>query len=468
MSSVSSVPSPSRLLRDEVGPTLRLAGPVVAAQIGQISMGFVDTVMVGRLGPEALAGVALGNSLFFTLLIICVGVVQAVGPMVSQAAGAREPRTIERSVRQGLWLGVMLSLPAGLILWHAEPLFLALGQETETAARAAAYLRAVVWAFVPGCWYTALRSFVEGLARPLPVTLITFVGVALNVVANYGLMYGAWGLPALGLVGTGYATTIVFWTMFGLIALLAGQVAPFRQYAVFSQLRVPAPEVLRELVRIGGPMGVSRGVEAGLFMITALLAGMLGTTALAAHQVALQCAAFTFMVAVGIAIAGSVRVGQAAGRGDAGGVRRAGAVSVMLAMVSMGGAAVLFWVLPEPLVALYLDIEDPANARVVPLAVQLLGVAAVFQVFDGVQVAASGALQGLKDTRVPMLIAVATYWGVGLTTGYVLGLHLGWGTVGLWWGLVCGLAAAAVLLGLRFHRLSRETKDAQWDEGAAS
>jgi len=447
-------------------PTLRLAAPVIAAQVGQVSMGFVDTVMVGRLGSEALAGVALGNTVFFTLLVICIGVVQAVGPMVSQAAGARESETIERSVRQGLWLGVFLALPAFAILWYIEPVLLALGQEPQTAARAADYLRAVAWAFLPACWFTALRSFVEGLARPLPVTIITILGVGLNVGANTVLMFGAWGIPAMGLVGTGYATTIVFWTMFVLLVLLALRLKPFSTYAVFQRLRVPDGQVLGELVRIGAPMGISRGVEAGLFMITALMVGTLGTTALAAHQVAIQCAAFTFMIPVGISIAGSVRVGQAAGREDPGAVRRAGLVSMLCATAVMTVAAVVFWTLPNLLVSLYLDVSEPGNTGVVRLAVHLLGVAAVFQVFDGVQVAASGALQGLKDTRVPMLIAIATYWGIGLTSGWWLGLRLDWGAVGLWWGLVGGLAAASVLLTARFLRTTREGKLAASDTGS--
>ena len=435
----------------ELRKTLRLAGPVIAAQLAQISMGFVDTVMVGRLGPEALAGIALGNSVFFTLLIVCSGVVQAVGPMVSQAVGAGERTTVARSVRQGLWLGVLLTIPAAVVLGYAGPLLRLVGQEADTAGRAADYLRAILWGFLPACWFTALRSFVEGLARPLPVTLISLVGVGLNVGANSVLMYGAWGLPALGLVGTGWASTVVYWIMFGLLTTLVVTTRPFSTHAVVSNLRTPDPDILRELVRIGGPMGVSRGVEAGLFMITALMAGTLGATALAAHQVALQCAAFTFMVPVGVAIAGSVRVGQAAGRADPDAARRAGYASVLLSTAFMGLAALAFWLLPRPIVGLYLDASAPANADVVPLAVTLLGVAAVFQVFDGVQVAASGALQGLKDTRIPMLIAVATYWGIGLTSGYGLGLRNGWGAEGLWWGLVVGLLAASILLLLRFH-----------------
>lgn len=438
--------------------TLRLAGPVVGAQLAQMSMGFVDTVMVGRLGPEALAGVALGNTIFFFLLIVCSGVVQAVGPMVSQAYGAGAAEPITRSVRQGLWLAAALAVPAVLLLWNAGTLLRWAGQEAATVARSVGYLQAIVWGFPAALAFMALRSFVEGVGRPLPVTLITAFGVGVNVGANYLLMFGPGPFPALGLEGTGWASTLVFWFLFGALALFVGRVAPYRSFQVFARLRKPDPAAFRALVRLGWPIGVSSGVEAGLFTMTALMVGTLGAVPLAAHQVALQCAAFTFMVPLGIGIAASVRVGHAAGRGDGDGVRRAGYAGLLLATAAMAGAAVLFWTVPEAIVSLYLDVGDPANAQVVRLAVALLGVAAVFQVFDGVQVAAAGALRGLKDTRGPMLIAVATYWGLGLTAGYVLGLQRGGGAVGLWWGLVLGLAAAALLLLVRFRRQARRVR----------
>lgn len=198
-------------------------------------------------------------------------------------------------------------------------------------------------------------------------------------------------------------------------------------------------------------MGASRGVESSLFMVTTVMMGTLGTTALAAHQIALQCAAFAFMVPLGIGMAGTVRVGRAAGRRDEDGARRAGGVAMGLATLFMAFTAALFWTLPRPIVRLYLDVSAPGNAEVVALAVQLLGIAAVFQLFDGLQVAAHGALQGLKDTRVPMGIAVVTYWGIGLTTGYLWGVRGGGGPEALWWGLVAGLAAASALLLVRFH-----------------
>lgn len=439
------------VLRRELRSTLQLAGPIVAAQLAFISMGFVDTVMVGRLGPEALAGVALGHTVFFFFATVGMGTIRAVGPMVSQAAGAREPVVAARSVRQGLWLCLTLGVLIICALSLLEPVLRWLGQSEVAIEGAMAYLRAARWGILPFLGFAALRSFVEGLSRPLPVTVITLIGVALNVGANELLMFGRWGFPALGLAGTGWATTFVFSSLFGCLAFFVHHVAPFAEYEVFRRIRRPDGAYLRELLRIGGPMGISRGIESSLFLVTTVMMGTLGTTALAAHQVALQCAAFTFMVPLGIGMAGTVRVGRAAGREDGDGARRAGGVTMGLATLFMMATATLFITLPRPLVGLYLDLSAAKNADVVALAIQLLGVAAVFQVFDGIQVAAHGALQGLKDTRVPMGVALVTYWGVGLTTGYYWGVRAG-SPEGLWWGLVVGLAAAAVLLVGRFHR----------------
>ena len=436
----------------EIKASLVLAGPVVASQLAQISMGFVDTVMVGRLGTASLAGVALGNTVFFTTFLICLGVVIAVGPMVSQAYGAGEDEPISRSVRQGFWMALMLTVPAFFFLWNVGVLLRAVGQEAETVALAQSYLRAIVWGFLPALWFAALRSFAEGLSKPWPVTIIAFCGIGLNVAANAALMFGRWGFPALGLTGTGWASTLVFWTLFGALALYVRFRPGFRRYPVFARLGRPDPQYFRELFRIGWPIGAVYGIEAGFFTMTALLVGLFGTTTLAAHHIAIQCASFTFMVPLGIGVAGSVRVGQAVGRGDADGARRAGWVSIGLAVAAMLAAATLFWTAPRSVIALYLDLSDPANAPVVRLAATLLGVAAVFQVFDGVQVAAAGALRGLKDTRVPMLIGFFSYWVIGLSCGYAFGFALGWEAVGLWWGLVLGLAAAAALLAWRFRR----------------
>ena len=435
---------------------LALAGPLILAQLAGTSMGFVDTLMVGRLGDVALAGIALGNTLYFFVLLLLTGVVLAVGPTVSQAHGAGDEEGVARAARQGLWLalgGTLLALP---LFWNAEALLRLMGQPAETAALAGAYIRAVSWGFLPALGLTALRGLLEGLSNPRPIMFIALAGVGLNVAANDVLMFGRLGFPALGLIGTGYATTFVSWLMFALAGLYVH--ITLGGYRIFSRLRTPDPRTLRELFTVGWPIGLTLGFEVGLFSVTALLMGLLGATELAAHQIALQTASLTFMVPLGLSIALSVRVGQAAGRGDAAGVRRAGGVGIGLSGAFMVLTALAFWTLPRAIVGLYIDVRDPANATLVALAVTYLGVAAMFQVFDGLQVSASGALRGLKDTRTPMLISLFSYWGVGLGVGVWLAFGLGWGGRGLWLGLVAGLGAAALLLILRFVRNVRRPR----------
>ena len=441
--------------KTEIAKTLSLAGPVIGSQLGQMSMGFVDTVMVGRLGADELAGVALGNTLFFFLAIVCLGVVQAVAPMVSQAFGAGDHEAIERSVRQGLWMGALLTIVPFLLLRSMGPILIFIGQEPQTVALTQGYLQAISWGFLPFLWFGVLRSFVEGISRPLPVTIITFLGLGINIAANYALMFGKWGFPELGLAGTGWASTCVFWFMFTTLAIFSRLSRQYRGYSIFSKLRFFDKDYLKELWTIGGPIGVSHGMEAGLFSATALLMGIVGTASLAAHQVAIQCAAYTFMVPMGIGIAASVRVGQSIGRQDAMAARRAGNIAVFLAMAFMFCAALLFWIAPRAVIGLYLDVSLPANRQVVEIATVLLSIAAIFQVFDGVQVASAGALRGLKDTRGPMIIGFISYWLIGITSALVLSFWAKLGAVGLWWGLVLGLAAASFLLFSRFNKTTR-------------
>ena len=441
-----------RLYLKEGKKTILLAGPVIGSQLAQMSMGFVDTVMVGRLGPEALAGVALGNTLFFFLLIVCMGVINAVAPLVSQAYGANEHDPVERSVRQGMVVGFLLAIPCSLIIWNIGSVLLAMGQEPGTVFLSQGYLRAIVWGFLPFLFFGALRGMVEGISRPLPVTIITVLGLSLNVLANYVLMFGKWGFPELGVIGTGWASAIVYWFMFSSLLIITRSVNPFKSYKVIKYSGWIDLRYLKEVVRIGWPIGISHGVESGLFSVTALLIGLLGTASLAAHQIAIQCAAYTFMVPMGIGIAASVRVGQETGRKDPEAAQRAGFIAIGLATLFMAITAVLFWTIPNRIIGIYIDTQNPQNTEVVQIAVVLLSVAAVFQVFDGVQVASAGALRGLKDTKIPMVINVISYWVVGLGGGLLIGFQLDRGAVGLWWGLVVGLAAAAFLLSWRFRR----------------
>lgn len=438
----------------EVRATLVLAVPIVLVQLAQMSMSFVDVSMVGRLGTEALAAIVLGSTTYFTLALVCVGVLVAVQPLVAQAVGAGDVGAAGRAARQGLWLGLLLGAPFTLGLGFAEPALLATGQAPDTAALAADYLGAIRWGFVPNLWLTALRGLCEGDGRPRWVLGVTLLGVGANAALNYALMFGRWGLPALGVVGTGWSSAITTALMFVALAAVV-RVGPFRRFRVFAGLRRPDLEALGGLFRLGWPIGVGFGLEAGLFAVSTLFVGRLPDyeVALAAHQIALNAASVTFMVPLGIGMAGAVRVGQAAGAGDLGAARRAGWTATALGAGFMTCSALLFWLRPDVVVWVYAGADpDPAVAA---LAAALLSVAAVFQLFDGVQASVAGALRGLKDTRVPMLIAAVAYWGVGLTTGATLGLVRGGGAEGLWWGLTLGLASAAVGLSLRFARKTR-------------
>ncbi len=437
----------------ELGGLGRLAVPLVLAQLAQNGMGVVDTLMVARLGPDALAGIALGNAAFSFVMIFEMAVLLAVGPMVSQAHGARRPDEAARAGRQGLWLAVGLSLPTLVLFHNVRPLLLLAGQDPAIATSAAGYMQAVAWGLPFVLALTALRGFLEGHGDTRPILVVAALGVGLNVVANDLLMYGRWGLPRLGLMGTGYATAVVYAAMAVAVAVYLR--LRYRRYRLFAGLRHPDAPTMREIVRIGFPIGLTLGFEVGMFMVTALLIGRFGDAALAGHQIALQTASTTFMVPLGIGTAAGIRVGQAAGRGDPVGIARGGTVGIVLSALFMFGAAVTFWSVPDAVIGLYLNVGDPANAEVVRFARTFLFVAGAFQVFDGIQVSASGALRGLKDTRRPMLLTLVAYWLVAVPLGAWLAFGAGIGAVGLWYGLVAGLAIAAGLLATRFFRSRR-------------
>lgn len=444
---------------------LWLAGPLAAAQLAQAGTSFTDTLMMGWLGSQSLAAGALGSTTFLILAMICTGVVSAVSPLVAEAHGSGRLERAGQIAVQGLWLAGLITLPLIVLLWQTYPLFLWLGQEETNARWAAAYIQAIAWGLFPALGFAVLKDFIAALSQPQPVTIAMVGGLLLNAAGNYVLMFGKFGLPTLGLVGTGWASAITYWLMFlflvgylflqkkGDVGILFRQ-APHFEGATFWKI-----------VRTGWPIGMIFAAEGGLFAVTTFLMGQLGTNTLAAHQIALQTASITFMVTVGIAYATTIRVGQLFGQGKLQRAKLAGYVGIGLGSLFMLGMGLLFWTLPTTIVALYLDVQNPDNRAVVTTAKSLLGVAAVFQLVDGVQATAAAALRGLQDTRVPMVIGICAYWGFGLTSGYWLGMRLGFGGVGLWWGLAIGLVAAAAILTLRFERLisrlSQQTRQSQ-------
>ncbi|MBW4465872.1 MAG: MATE family efflux transporter [Pegethrix bostrychoides GSE-TBD4-15B] len=433
----------------ELKDCLALATPLAGAQLAQAATAFVDTVMMGLLGGSVLAAGGLGATLFQILVIISTNVISAVSPLVASAYGAGQQTTVGKILRQGFWLVAGLALPLGLLLWYAAPLLRMLGQDPAIIAIALPYIRAVVWGLPALLGFAVLRNLVSALSDPRPIIVITLAGTLCNVLGNYLLMFGKFGLPKLGLAGIGWASAISLWGMFAALMLYLFSQPRYRPYHLLGQLW-PDLDLLGELLQIGLPIGVLAAVETGMFALTTVLMGQIGAVPLAAHQIVLQTASITFMVPLGISFATTIRVGQQLGQQNRRGARRAGVVGIAISALFMSLTALLVWLFPAPIIGLYVDLGNPANADLVQLARQLLVIAAVFQIADGVQVSAAGALRGLPDTRVPLLIGLLAYWGVGLSSSYWLGIRLGWGGVGLWWGLALGLLMAAVVLTLRF------------------
>jgi MATE family multidrug resistance protein len=439
----------------EVKACLTLSIPLASAQLAQSMTAFADTVMMGWIGPQTLAAGGLASITFAALLITLTGIVSAVSPLVAEAYGAGRGDRIERITRQGLLLTLLLSLPMMLLLWHMDSILRLLGQEEANVVLADTYLKAILWGFFPALGFATLKSFVSALSQPQIIMVIMIGGTTLNILGNYILMFGKLGFPALGLAGIGWASTTAYWVMFGAIILYILSQENLRCYSIFRNLHRLERSLFYELLHMGSPIGILFAFETGLFTATTYLIGHFGTNALAAHQMILQTVAITFMVPLGISLATTVRVGQYLGRQNIEGARLAGYIGISLGALFMGCMALLFVSAPNLVLSLYLDINNPDNAPVVAIAAALLQVAALFQLFDGTQVIAGGALRGLKDTRVPMWIGIFAYWCVGLTSGYYMGFKLGLTGVGLWLGLAAGLAIAAIILTWRFYHLTQ-------------
>lgn len=435
-----------RLYLHEGRALLVLAVPIVLNQLGQVGMNTLDTVMVGPLGANALAAVGLGSALHIAVLMMSSGVLLGMPPLVSQAFGARRQTSCNQVLAGGLWLALLLAVPVVLFNLLGMPLAILLGQPAALAPDVGAYMHALAWGVPPALLFFAGRQYLEGMGLSRPAMVLTLLGLAVNFLANRVLIYGVgdW-VPALGVVGSGWATTVVRWFMLagmGLYLLRAPGPNPF--HGVRWR---PNWAVVREVSRIGAPAGVVLGLEVGLFTTAAVMMGWFGAVELGTHQVTINIAATTFMVALGVSLAGSVRVGQHIGAGNPAAMRRSVVLTYALALVFMSVCALAFLLVPEVLLGLYT--RDP---QIIRLGSSLLLVAALFQLFDGGQVAAVCVLRGAADTRVPMLLAALAYWGIGLPVAYVLGFHSPLGPVGIWVGLCVALASASVLLLWRVRR----------------
>lgn len=442
--------TPLQSFRKEAGATLRLGFPLILAQLLQMSMNFVDTVMAGRISALDLAGVAVGSSLMVPLLVLGNGTVMAVNPIVAQNYGARRFDRIGSNARHALWISLLVAIPFFFILRNLYGLMGLIGVEEEIISIADRYLKAISWGIFPVMAYSALRYFNEGLSVTRPTMYIALVGTLANIPVNYVLMFGKLGLPRLGAPGAGYGSAIVYWLMFLLILLFTSRFHAWRRFRIFGAFRLPESEQLREMLSIGIPIGVGAAMEVTMFAVTSLMMATLGTVAVAGHQVAINFAGLTFMVPFGLSIAVTARVGVSAGRGRLEEVRQRGSAGILLSVLFMCLTAVFILLLPDLIASIYTN--DPAVRE---MSVQLLTLAAIFQISDGLQVGAFGALRGLKDTRFPMFINMFAYGAVGLGLSWFLGLYKELGPRGLWTGLIVGLTIAGVVHTVRFWYKTR-------------
>jgi len=435
---------------DEFRATLKLAWPLIVAQLAGVALTATDVIMMGWLGPEQLAAGSLATSVFFPLFIGGVGVVSATAPLIAQAIGAHQGRSVRRTVRQGFWIAFLATLIITPLVLQTGKFFLVIGQNPAIAALATSYLSTAAFMVLPGLGIIVLRSLLAARGDSAVILWITIIGIFVNALGNYSLMFGNFGLPRLELMGAGISTSIVNFIMFFSALGFVLTNKRYKRYYVLVRLWKPDWPRFFLMLRIGTPIGLILIAEVGLFAVASILMGLLGVAELAAHAVALQLASIAFMVPLGLSQATTVRVGLAYGARDRQGIHRAGWTSLALAMMFMLIPFSLFILFPSVLVGFYLDPANPANRISLALAASYLAVAAAFQLVDGAQTVMSAALRGMSDTRVPMILAVIGYWGFGLLTAWFFGFVLNWRGVGVWMGLAAGLAFVAVVLTVRF------------------
>lgn len=445
------------LWRAEIRATLLLAYPLILTNLTQGLIHATDVVLLGWAGPRTLAAGALGVNLFIAFVVFGMGLVTATAPMIARELGARRHsvRDVRRTVRQGMWAAVAMTIPTWIILWNSEAILLAFGQEPALAADAARFVRALQWGLLPTLFYLVLRSFVAALERPIWSLIVGIGAVICNAFLNYVLIFGKLGFPALGLVGSGIGSSITNLLMFLGLAIVVTRHPRFRRYRLFGRFWRPDWARFRDVWKLGFPIAVTLGLEVTIFASAVFFMGLFGEASLAAHAIAIQIASLSFMVPVGLAQAVTVRVGLALGRRDLGGITRAGWTSFALGVGFMAMMGLLMISAPHSLVYLFLDESDPANAPVIALAVTFVTVAAVFQIVDGAQAVGAGMLRGLHDTTIPMVYAAFGYWVIGLGVGLALGFGAGLRGFGIWIGLAVGLAVVAVLMIARWMRRDR-------------
>jgi MATE family multidrug resistance protein len=435
----------------EVRATLALAWPLILANVTQQAIQATDVLLMGRLGSTQLAAATLALNLTFTFNLLMLGLITASSPMMATALGQRSNavRDVRRTFRAGLWLLAFMLPPYWLVLWHIGALMRAFGEAPELAIQGQIFMRAYMWCTAPWLVFQLLRNFVSALERPRVVLWLSLGGIGLNALLSWSLIFGHLGLRPLGLPGGGVGSTLTWLILCVALVVVTSSERRFRRFHLFGNWWRFDRQRTVALARLGWPIGATMALEMGVFALAAYFMGWIGAPAVAAHAVALQLAALTFMVPLGLGQAATVRVGLALGRGDETAISRAGWTAWVMGVAFMGTMALVMWSIPRPLVTLFLA-DVPRNAIAIALAVSFLRVAAAFQLVDGAQVIGAGMLRGLHDTRWPLLFALVGYWVVGLGIGSWLAFAADWKGLGIWIGLASGLASVAALMLIRW------------------
>ncbi|WP_354130971.1 MULTISPECIES: MATE family efflux transporter [unclassified Bradyrhizobium] len=438
----------------ELRETAKLALPIVLTQFGQMAMMTTDLAFIGSLGAEAVAAAALAGRMYLFSFIFGVGLLGAIVPLMAQAFGANDLSLVRRALRMGLWTALMLSVPTMIVALRGEQILLAFGQAPDAARLSQEYLSGLAWGVAPALCFLAIRGFMSAVNRPEPILWITLGAIPVNALLVYLLMYGKLGVPRFELFGAGLATTLA-----NCVTLIAGlwlatMRHPFRNYHVLARLWQFDWQLMRDLILIATPISIASLVGCGVSSAAVLLAGLIGTTVLAAHQIALQVSSMLFMIPFGISMATAVRVGNAVGRHDRPGLKRAGLVGILFGIVVTAALTVPVVAARFEIAKFFLDQSGSDARATIGLAAKLIFVGATLYVSDAVQSIAAGGLAGLKDTRVPLLFAGIAYWLIGFSLSCVLSLMTGLGAIGIWIGLSLGKAVYALLLVLRFRRLA--------------
>ncbi len=425
-----------------------LGMPLILSNLAQFAIHITDTVMLGWYDVTALAASTIAGTLFFVIFIVGAGFAQAVTPLVAAAAEENDDVQVRRVTRMGLWLSIFYGLVVTIPFFWAEDILIAIGQDVEVAGLAHIYLQIVIWQMIPALIVMTLKAFLAAMEHTAIILWATIGTAVLNGFINYALIFGNWGMPELGIKGAAIASLIVNLITVLILVVYITKVLP--QFELFKNFWRSDSEILKRVFRLGWPIGLTSLAEGGLFSASAVMMGWIGAIELAAHGIAIQLASLTFMVHIGFSQAATVRAGRALGRKDEISLRRGGITAIGMSALFAVLTSIVFLALPETLVSLFIDPNEPERATLLRIGASLIMVAALFQLVDGLQVLALGLLRGVQDTTVPMIMATISYWVIGLPASYLLAFTFGLGGVGLWLGLVIGLAVAAVLLLWRF------------------